>query len=248
MPEGLAAACAPSSSTAAGGRQPGRLRLGPARGPGPGRAEPAGGAGPASASGRHRRTAASARRRADGRAEEARGRAGATGVGETRVPDPYQDAAYAARYADLVDKVAPPSASHRHAAGAGGGALCLQADGLDEYEVARLYSDGEFERRVAQQFEGDWKLRFHLAPPRAAGRQAGQARLRSGHAASVPPAGAPAAARSALRSVRLHSRGAQRSWSGLPRDATAILPKLNRGNLDRAVALASVPERYALRS
>jgi indolepyruvate ferredoxin oxidoreductase len=35
----------------------------------------------------------------------------------------------------------------------------------DEYEVARLYTDGEFVRRVSAQFEGDYKLVFHLAPP-----------------------------------------------------------------------------------
>ncbi len=35
----------------------------------------------------------------------------------------------------------------------------------DEYEVARLYSDGEFRRKLNAQFSGDFKLRFHLAPP-----------------------------------------------------------------------------------
>ena len=35
----------------------------------------------------------------------------------------------------------------------------------DEYEVARLFSNGEFERQLAEQFEGDFKLEFHLAPP-----------------------------------------------------------------------------------
>ena len=35
----------------------------------------------------------------------------------------------------------------------------------DEYEVARLYTDGEFLKRVQQTFDGDYKIRFHLAPP-----------------------------------------------------------------------------------
>ena len=35
----------------------------------------------------------------------------------------------------------------------------------DEYEVARLYAETDFAQRVAAQFEGDYKLRFHLAPP-----------------------------------------------------------------------------------
>jgi indolepyruvate ferredoxin oxidoreductase len=35
----------------------------------------------------------------------------------------------------------------------------------DEYEVARLYSDGEFLRKLESRFEGDFELRFNLAPP-----------------------------------------------------------------------------------
>ena len=48
----------------------------------------------------------------------------------------------------------------------------------DEYEVARLYTDGEFMKRVSAQFEGDYKLTFHLAPPltNAADAQTGEAK------------------------------------------------------------------------
>jgi len=35
----------------------------------------------------------------------------------------------------------------------------------DEYEVARLYSDAAFARKVEGMFEGGYKLKFHLAPP-----------------------------------------------------------------------------------
>jgi indolepyruvate ferredoxin oxidoreductase len=35
----------------------------------------------------------------------------------------------------------------------------------DEYEVARLHADPAFHARLAQQFEGDFKLKVHLAPP-----------------------------------------------------------------------------------
>ncbi len=35
----------------------------------------------------------------------------------------------------------------------------------DEYEVARLYTDGSFARQVAAQFESVERLEFHLAPP-----------------------------------------------------------------------------------
>ena len=35
----------------------------------------------------------------------------------------------------------------------------------DEYEVARLYTDGEFDRQVAAAFDGSYSLRYHFAPP-----------------------------------------------------------------------------------
>ena len=35
----------------------------------------------------------------------------------------------------------------------------------DEYEVARLHTDGAFEQKIDGMFEGDYKLVYHLAPP-----------------------------------------------------------------------------------
>jgi indolepyruvate ferredoxin oxidoreductase len=35
----------------------------------------------------------------------------------------------------------------------------------DEYEVARLYTDGSFKKRLEQTFEGDYRIKLHLAPP-----------------------------------------------------------------------------------
>jgi len=35
----------------------------------------------------------------------------------------------------------------------------------DEYEVARLYAEGDFLRQMGEQFEGELRLSFHLAPP-----------------------------------------------------------------------------------
>jgi indolepyruvate ferredoxin oxidoreductase len=40
----------------------------------------------------------------------------------------------------------------------------------DEYEVARLYTDGRFERMLAERFAGEYRLAFHLAPPLLAKR------------------------------------------------------------------------------
>jgi len=39
----------------------------------------------------------------------------------------------------------------------------------DEYEVARLYTESDFLKRVADHFEGPYELSFHLAPPLLAG-------------------------------------------------------------------------------
>ena len=35
----------------------------------------------------------------------------------------------------------------------------------DEYEVARLFTDGHFEQQLRDQFDGDFKISFNLAPP-----------------------------------------------------------------------------------
>jgi indolepyruvate ferredoxin oxidoreductase len=86
----------------------------------------------------------------------------------------YQDSAYARRYRELVALV--DTAEHARARGKSGLAEAV-ARGLfklmaykDEYEVARLYTDGAFRRNLAQQFEGDYRLQFHLAPPLLAER------------------------------------------------------------------------------
>jgi hypothetical protein len=44
----------------------------------------------------------------------------------------------------------------------------------DEYEVARLYTDGRFLERLREQFEGDLQLEFHMAPPFLAKSRHGQ--------------------------------------------------------------------------
>ncbi|HXI87597.1 MAG TPA: DUF6537 domain-containing protein, partial [Parvularculaceae bacterium] len=35
----------------------------------------------------------------------------------------------------------------------------------DEYEVARLHTDGAFRLKIADAFEGEYKVKFHMAPP-----------------------------------------------------------------------------------
>lgn len=45
----------------------------------------------------------------------------------------------------------------------------------DEYEVARLHSNGMLAQQIESQFEGDYELRFHLAPPLLSRRRGGAA-------------------------------------------------------------------------
>jgi indolepyruvate ferredoxin oxidoreductase len=86
----------------------------------------------------------------------------------------YQNAAYARRYSDRVRQVRDAEAAQI----AGSTALTdTVARALfkvmaykDEYEVARLYTESDFLRRIADQFDGPYELRFHLAPPLLAER------------------------------------------------------------------------------
>src|SRR5262249_14547181 len=48
----------------------------------------------------------------------------------------------------------------------------------DEYEVARLYAETDFLRRVTDRFEGPYRVRFHLAPPLFADRDPESGHLR----------------------------------------------------------------------
>ena len=86
----------------------------------------------------------------------------------------YQDAALAARYQRLVDQAQAaeqtvlPSSDALAKAVAWSYAKLLSYK--DEYEVARLYTDGTFAQELKDRFEGDVELRFHLAPPLMAKR------------------------------------------------------------------------------
>ncbi len=74
----------------------------------------------------------------------------------------YQNAAYADNYRAFVSKVR--AKSEPLALAVARNLFKLMAY-KDEYEVARLYSDGSFAESIARQFKGDFKLKFHLAPP-----------------------------------------------------------------------------------
>ncbi len=81
----------------------------------------------------------------------------------------YQDTAYAQRYKDLVDLVRDAEEMRGKGMTGLAEAVARYAAKLmaykDEYEVARLYTDGEFMSKLTAQFEGSFRLKFHLAPP-----------------------------------------------------------------------------------
>ncbi|MEM5338562.1 indolepyruvate ferredoxin oxidoreductase family protein [Paraburkholderia azotifigens] len=86
----------------------------------------------------------------------------------------YQNDAYATRYRKLVEEV---RAAETKLDAADGQMPLTEAVAKnlhklmaykDEYEVARLYSDPAFIEKLKANFEGDWKLKFHLAPPATA--------------------------------------------------------------------------------
>jgi indolepyruvate ferredoxin oxidoreductase len=86
----------------------------------------------------------------------------------------YQNAAYAQRYTTLVERVRK---EEQHKAKGLTGLTEAVARYYfklmaykDEYEVARLYADPAFIQKLQAQFEGDYKLHFHLAPPLLAKR------------------------------------------------------------------------------
>jgi indolepyruvate ferredoxin oxidoreductase len=80
----------------------------------------------------------------------------------------YQDAAYAARYKSLVEKVQKKEQETTGTTKLAETVARYYAKLLaykDEYEVARLYADGGFQKEIEAVFEGDYKVVFHLAPP-----------------------------------------------------------------------------------
>jgi indolepyruvate ferredoxin oxidoreductase len=79
----------------------------------------------------------------------------------------YQNAAYAQQYKAYVEKVraAEGALNSKKLTEAVARYLFKLMAYKDEYEVARLHTDPSFLAKVAEQFEGDYKLHYHLAPP-----------------------------------------------------------------------------------
>jgi indolepyruvate ferredoxin oxidoreductase len=167
----------------------------------------------------------------------------------------YQNAAYAERYLAMVRRVSEAE----QARVLGSTALTeAVARGLfklmaykDEYEVARLYTDGSFARRLGERFEGKVKLEFHLAPPLLAERDPATghlkkrsygpwmfrafqllAKLRFLRGSVLDPFGRTA--------ERKRERALISEYRAL---IEGLLPELTTTNHETAAALARLPER-----
>ncbi|MET7248222.1 indolepyruvate ferredoxin oxidoreductase family protein [Methylobacterium sp. EM32] len=95
----------------------------------------------------------------------------------------YQDAAYADRYARAVAALRAREAAlipgQSALAEAAARSLFRLMAYKDEYEVARLYTDGTFQAQVQRTFEGEnLRYEFHLAPPLLARRDPATGRPR----------------------------------------------------------------------
>jgi indolepyruvate ferredoxin oxidoreductase len=164
----------------------------------------------------------------------------------------YQDASYAQQYLQFLERVraaeAPLGAGTRLSEAVARYLFKLMAY-KDEYEVARLHTDPAFEARIAQMFEGDYKLVHHLAPPAIAKRNErgelvkqpfqpwvrtamrGLARLKFLRGTAFDPFG------------RTEERRTERALIGQYRTCIEeLLPALSAGNVAQAAEIARMPE------
>jgi indolepyruvate ferredoxin oxidoreductase len=166
----------------------------------------------------------------------------------------YQDAAYARRYREFVGEVTDAERRTTGTTGSFAGAVARNLFKLmaykDEYEVARLYTSGAFLDKLGRQFEGDFKLSFHLAPPILAAKDPASGRLKKREYGAWMFTALKLLARfKRLRGTRLDpfgytaERRAERelieSYTKLIRDVAANLSKANHAT---AVELANIPD------
>ena len=84
----------------------------------------------------------------------------------TRRLTDYHNARYAASYQQLMEKIVSRdiTAGQQFSVSVAQNLYKMMAI-KDEYEVARLYTDGRFAQMISEKFDGDVELSLHLAPP-----------------------------------------------------------------------------------
>jgi indolepyruvate ferredoxin oxidoreductase len=167
----------------------------------------------------------------------------------------YQNEKLAARYRNMVTQV-------RNAALNGGfgdelpRAVAINYAKLlaykDEYEVARLYTDGKFEKQLRDQFDGDFKISFNLAPPLLGGGKdaLGRPRKRAFGGGWMLPVFRLLAKMRGLRGTAFDifgysaDRRLERDLiAGYEKDVATVLGLLSPLTLDTAIELLSLPDR-----
>jgi indolepyruvate ferredoxin oxidoreductase len=164
----------------------------------------------------------------------------------------YQDKAYAERYRKRVaairsaeEKAVPGSTVVAEAVARN---LFKLMAVKDEYEVARLYTDGSFRKQLAAEFEHYDKLEFHLAPP-ILNRRGADGRLRkSKFGPWMMKAFGVLASLKGLRGTAFdifgyseERRMEKRLLAEYESDLNRIAATLSAERIQAAVALASVP-------
>ena len=165
----------------------------------------------------------------------------------------YQNAAYAQRYRDRIaavraaeEKASPGSTVVSEAAAR---SLFKLMAIKDEYEVARLYTDGSFKRQLASEFQSFERLEFHLAPP-ILGRKGSDGKPRKSSFGPWMMTGFRLlAALKGLRGTPLdvfgrtaERRMERRLLAEYEADLALIAGRLSADRVEAAAALASVPQ------
>jgi indolepyruvate ferredoxin oxidoreductase len=120
----------------------------------------------------------------------------------------------------------------------------------DEYEVGRLYTDGNFARELAATFEGDVKLSFHLAPPLIARKNAKGEAIKMTFGPWMYRVFKLLAALRPLRGTAFdifgYTKERRMEYALIAHYESLmleVLAGLAKGNYELAIALADLPER-----
>ena len=167
----------------------------------------------------------------------------------------YQNDAYAQRYREFVGRVREAEARIGRSDGEFARAVANYLFKLmaykDEYEVARLYLDPEFQRRLREEFDGDFRVSVNLAPQLLNPRDPLSGRARKWE---IPFRLARPAFRvlSALRVLRgtgfdvfgrtAHRRAERARIEEYRRTIEGLFDRLDDGNYELATRVASIPE------
>lgn len=166
----------------------------------------------------------------------------------------YQSAEWASQYSAFVQQVqvaehAVDARSTRLTEAVAQNLFKLMAY-KDEYEVARLLTAPAFAERIAREFEGDYRLVYHMAPPMLARHDSGGRPVKRAYGSWMRVAMRVLSHFKWLRGTVwdpfgwTQERRMERALIDEYRHLIAgLLPQLERQRLAQAVAIARVPER-----